>query len=162
MMPIMALSVTEAKLYAAVLCAQDMLMAMRIMNCMGLEVKLPMILYLDNKGAKDLVNNWSVGGRTRHIKVKQYFLRELKEAGLIECCWKSGDDMRSDIFIKNCPGPLFEKHASKFVGVDEYMQALHGTPKGRVLEVNCEGHDNEPVTQSCVNDGHDSDIGTYI
>eukprot|EP00957_Ditylum_brightwellii_P042920 3249511-Ditylum_brightwellii.AAC.1 len=68
MMPIVALSVTDAKLFAAVLCAQDMLMAMRVMNCMGLKVKLPIILYLDNKGAKDLINNWSVGGRTRHIK----------------------------------------------------------------------------------------------
>eukprot|EP00957_Ditylum_brightwellii_P164411 12516808-Ditylum_brightwellii.AAC.1 len=89
-----------------------MLMAIMIMNCMRLKVKLPMILYLGNKGAKNLANNWSVSGRTRHIEVKQYFLHELKEAGLIECRWKSGNGMRSDISMKNCPGPLFEKHES--------------------------------------------------
>eukprot|EP00957_Ditylum_brightwellii_P042543 3221139-Ditylum_brightwellii.AAC.1 len=49
MMPIIALSVTEAKLFAAIQCAQDMLCALWIMNSMGLKVKLPMILYLDNK-----------------------------------------------------------------------------------------------------------------
>jgi hypothetical protein len=39
-----------------------------------------MILEMDNKGAVDLINSFSIGGRTRHIDVKQYFLRELKEA----------------------------------------------------------------------------------
>ena len=84
MMPIVALLVTEAELYLAVLCAQDMLFAMQIMNAMQLKVKMPMYLFVDNKGAKELCNNWSVGGRTWHVEVKQYFLQELKEAGLIE------------------------------------------------------------------------------
>jgi hypothetical protein len=71
MMPIVALlSVTEAELFAAVMTAQDMLFIMIIINSMGLLVELPMILEVDNKGAKDLVNNWSVGGRLRHIEVK--------------------------------------------------------------------------------------------
>ena len=60
-----------------------MMNIMRLMNSMKLKVKLPMVLYVDNKGAKDLCNNWTVGGRTRHIEVKQYFLRELKEAGIV-------------------------------------------------------------------------------
>eukprot|EP00957_Ditylum_brightwellii_P007268 552512-Ditylum_brightwellii.AAC.1 len=33
-------------------------------------VELPMILYPDNKGAKDFVNKCSIGGHTRHIEVK--------------------------------------------------------------------------------------------
>jgi hypothetical protein len=36
----------------------------------GLCIELPMTLRMDNKGAKDLFNNWSVGGRMRHIEVK--------------------------------------------------------------------------------------------
>lgn len=126
MMPIVALSVTEAELYSAVLCAQDMMYAMRILNSIGLKVKLPMVLYVDNKGTHDLAHNWSVGGRTRHIEVKQYFLRELKEAGIIVVKWKSGDAQKSDIFTKNLPRPLFEKHGSNFFGVDEYMSPNHG------------------------------------
>ena len=30
----------------------------------------------------DSASNWSVGGQTRHIDVKQYFLWKLKEEGL--------------------------------------------------------------------------------
>ena len=75
-----------------------------------------MVLKVDNKGAKDLMNNWSVGGRTRHISVKQYFLRDLKEAGLIVIKWIPTEDMTADIFTKNLPAPLFEKHTKKILG----------------------------------------------
>ena len=37
---------------------------------------------IDNDRAVDIGNNWSVGGRTHHVKVKQIFLWELKEAGI--------------------------------------------------------------------------------
>jgi hypothetical protein len=60
MMPMVALLVTEAELFAAVMTVQDMLFIMRIVESMGLLVELPMLLEIDNKGAKDLVNNWSV------------------------------------------------------------------------------------------------------
>eukprot|EP00957_Ditylum_brightwellii_P029631 2239212-Ditylum_brightwellii.AAC.1 len=66
MMPIVALFVTEVELFAAILCIQDMLFAMRVPNAMQLQVELPMTLFIDNKGATDLCNNWSIGGRTRH------------------------------------------------------------------------------------------------
>ena len=122
MMPIVALSVTEAELYAATCCAQDMLFEMRILESIGLKVKKPMILNVDNKGAKDLCDNWSVGGRTRHVEVKQMFLRELKESKIISTNWIPGDEMRSDIFTKNLPGPLFEKHGAKYFGDDQYVR----------------------------------------
>jgi hypothetical protein len=48
------LSVTEAKTVAAVECMQDMLFGMHLLESMGLKVKKPMVLEIDNKGAKDL------------------------------------------------------------------------------------------------------------
>jgi hypothetical protein len=131
MMPIIALSVTEADLYAAVFCAQDMMFVMRLLFSLGLDVQLPMILEVDNKGAVDFINGWSVSGRTRHIEVKQYFLRELKEQGIIKIIWRSGDEMTSDIFTKNLPPSLFEYHGHKFYGQDEYYYESK-TRKGKV------------------------------
>lgn len=115
-----ALSVTEAELYAAVLCAQDMLYVMHVMESMGLKVAKPMVLECDNKGAVDLANNWSIGGRTRHIDVRQTFLRELKEEGILIVKWIPGSENDSDMFTKNLEGPLFERFAQVYVGVDEY------------------------------------------
>lgn len=112
--PIITLSVTEAELFAAVLCAQDMLYVKKILESIGLEVKLPMTLYMDNQGAIDLVNGWSVGGRTRHIETRQWFLRELKEKGIMEVKWISGEKNKADLLTKNVTGKVFEKHSDEF------------------------------------------------
>jgi len=41
---------------------QEMLHVKVLIESMGLNVKIPMIIKVDNKGAKDLVNNLSIGG----------------------------------------------------------------------------------------------------
>jgi len=51
---------------------------------MGLKGKKLMILWMDNIGALDLSNNWSVSGRTRYVEVCHYFLWELKEEGIVQ------------------------------------------------------------------------------
>ena len=80
-----------------------------------------MILEMDNKGAVDLANNWSVGGRTRHVDVKNHFLRELKDLGLLMKKIVPGDLNDANIFTKNKTRPVFERHIPNFVGTDKYM-----------------------------------------
>ena len=77
---------------AAVSCAQDMMYAKRIMESLELKVKLPMILEVDNKWIVDLVNNWSVRVRTRHVETRQLFLRRLKEQGVFQVKWVKGKE----------------------------------------------------------------------
>ena len=113
---IVTLSATEAELVAATACAQDMLFVMKLLEDMGLHVQKPMVLFVDNKGAKDLSNNWSVAGRTRHIDVRYYLLRDLKLAELIHVEWMPREENCSDIFTKNLAIPLFEKHTAKYCG----------------------------------------------
>jgi len=74
---------------------------------MGLSVELLMILEMDNKGAVDMANNWSVGGRTKHIDVKYLWLRELKEQSIIRVVWTSAELNDADLFTKNLPAPVF-------------------------------------------------------
>jgi hypothetical protein len=69
----------------------------------GLKIKLPMKVELDNKGAKVMINNLSVGGRTRHVGVRFNFLRELKENWIIEIQWIITHENCSDIRTKNLP-----------------------------------------------------------
>ena len=74
---------------------------------------MPMILEMDNKGGVDWTNNWSVGGRTRHMDTKQMWLRELKAEGILICKWLKGEDNEADIETKNVEGPTFERHGLK-------------------------------------------------
>jgi hypothetical protein len=68
MQRIVALLVTEAELFAATNNARDMLYTKHIIDSLGLQVQWPMTLVVDNKGPVDLVNNYSVGGRTCHLE----------------------------------------------------------------------------------------------
>jgi hypothetical protein len=100
------LSVAEAELMALISCVQEMIHVKQLIESMSLNVKLPLTIKVDNKGAKDLVNNWSIGGRTRHVGVRLNYLRELKEKGFIEVNW-----IRSaDILTKNLPIAVYQKH----------------------------------------------------
>jgi len=73
----------------------------KIVISMGLKVKLPMILEVDNKDSVDLANSWSHGDRTKHMQVRNYWLRELKEKGLIRVNWIPGKDNVADMLTKN-------------------------------------------------------------
>eukprot|EP00957_Ditylum_brightwellii_P136737 10427035-Ditylum_brightwellii.AAC.1 len=110
---IVVLSVTEAGLFAVVQCTEDMIYAIRVMNSMMLNVELPMVFSLHNKGSKDFVDNWSVGRKTRHIEKKEYWLASGRR-------------------VKTCHLTDFERYDVQFVGHDEYMDP--GTHKGRMLE----------------------------
>jgi hypothetical protein len=108
------LSVTEAELVAATKCYQEMLYVKKVLESIKISVKMPMILRMDNKGAKDLINNWSVGGRTRHINVHYLFLCEAKEKNMVKIEWISSQNNPSDLFTKNLSIELFKKHSSVF------------------------------------------------
>jgi hypothetical protein len=114
-----ALSTAEAELALSTSCSQDMLHEMRVLELIELKVKKTMILHNNDKGAVDLMNNWSVGGRTHHIEVRQCLPRELKDQGVIVAVWCTGDIMSSDVFTKNLERPLFKRHAETFCGKDQ-------------------------------------------
>jgi hypothetical protein len=97
---------------ALIACVQDMIHVKQLIKSMKLKVKLPMEIRVDNKGAKDLVNNWSIGGRTRHVGVRLNFIRELKENGIIEVKWIKSEDNVADISKKNLPANLYKKHVT--------------------------------------------------
>ena len=129
-----ALSVTEAEIMAAVSCAQDMLYTVRVFESMGLEVELPMILEVDNSGAVDIANDWSVSARTRHMDTRLHFLREMKELNMIKTIWTRGDLNEVDMFTKNLAGPEYNKHSEKFCGVDDYY--LRHSNQGECWKMN--------------------------
>jgi len=126
------LSVTEAEYVSATECVQDMLYSMQILESIGLKVKKPMMLEVDNKGAVNLANNWSTGGRTRHVDVQHYFLWELKEDDVLQVRWIATKEMSSDLFTKNLDGPTFEKCTAVYYGVDKYMKQNKATKATRL------------------------------
>jgi hypothetical protein len=54
-----------------------------VLKLMGLKLKKPMILEMNNKGTADLFTNWSVSGRIHCDCIHWSFLHELNEEGII-------------------------------------------------------------------------------
>ncbi len=75
-----------------------------------------MILEMDNNGAVNLVNSFSVRGHTRHINVKQCFLQELKEAKVLVVKWIPGSKNEAGIFVENLDELLFKLCAELLLG----------------------------------------------
>jgi hypothetical protein len=116
------LSVTEAEFVTGCQAAQDMLFPMRVLESIGFKVKKPMLMELDNKGAVNLSHNWSVSGCLCHDSIRQSFLRELEQEGVIEVKWRiPGDKNSADLFTKNLATKDFEKHTVEYCRYDEYM-----------------------------------------
>jgi hypothetical protein len=130
-----ALSVCKAEQTLGVLCAQDMLYTKNILESMGLKVKLPMILEMDNKGAVNPANNWSVGGQTKHVDMRQCFLRELKESKIMDIHWIKGAENKADVFTKNLDGPAFIKCIKTLIGQDVDMKSSTTYEQGGCREV---------------------------
>ena len=115
MMRTIALSTTEAELNAAVLEAMDMMLAYYIMRGLKVTVELPMKLYVDNQGAVQLANNWSVGGQTRHVGTKTNYLQSLKEMGFLIVLSKKGTELIPDIGTKNVTKKEYIEQTNKFM-----------------------------------------------
>ena len=125
------LSVTEAEIAAGDMVDQDMLYVYRLMESLELEVELPMVLEMDNSGPVDIANSWSVGGRTRHVDVRIYFLHELKDQGLIVIRHIVGESNGADIFTNNVMSVVFDKHVLLYIGSNEY--ASHQSSSGEAV-----------------------------
>ena len=90
-----------------------MMYVYRILKSLELDVEVPIVLEIHNKGAVDVAN--SVGGRARHMEVQMQFLCELKEQGLLIVKHISVEDIEEDVFAKNknkntAPSSLFLEH----------------------------------------------------
>ena len=78
-----------------------------------------MILWLDNQGTVDITNRWATGGNTRHAATRAFFLRQLREEGLIKVNYLKRDDMGVDLFTKNLEQAPFLKHVAKYMDKPE-------------------------------------------
>jgi hypothetical protein len=73
-------------------------------------------LLFPKKVAKDLINNRSVAGRTRHIDVCYLILREMKETNLLKIKWLKSENDPSNIFTKNLSTYVFKEYSGVFCG----------------------------------------------
>ena len=121
------LSSTEAEYVAMGTLAQEIRFEQQLMDeIVGDEQIYPSIIYEDNVGAIFLAQNRQVGQRTKHIDVRDHFIRGLIEAKQIKIVFTRSEDNYADILTKNVNQELFKKHAND---IDQGRLKYNSTPE---------------------------------
>jgi hypothetical protein len=110
-----ALSSSEAEYVALSEAAKEVKFIYQVLRSMGVKVKLPIVIRVDNIGAIFMAENVAVSQRTKHIDVRYRFVQEFVMDGFLKIIFVRTGDNDADIFTKNLSGDLHEKHRDKMV-----------------------------------------------
>lgn len=98
--PIVTLSSTEAEFVAATACACQAVWMRKVLSEMRHVQKGAIIIHCDNNSTIKLSKNPIMHGRTKHIDVRYYFLRDLVKEGSIEMIHCGSKEQLADIMTK--------------------------------------------------------------
>jgi hypothetical protein len=117
-----ALSSAEAEFIAVGELVKEIVFVVQILLSMGVAVKMPVVIFVDNMGAIFMSKNTTSNSRTRHMDVKWRFLNTMTEDGLVELEFVRSENQLADMETKNVSGEIHERHSMEFVterpGVD--------------------------------------------
>jgi hypothetical protein len=113
-----ALSSTEAEFMALVSEIQEGLWLVSLLTELGLKVETPVVLHEDNQGCIALANNPSQHGRSKHIDIKYFFIREkiAEKSFVLKYC--DTEHMIADVLTKALPVKRFKMLRDKLGVVD--------------------------------------------
>ena len=69
-------------------------------------------VHLDSSSAKQLAENEGYTGKTRHIGIQFYFVRDLVETGIISLTWVPSHQQLADVFTKPLDEAAFVRFQS--------------------------------------------------
>jgi hypothetical protein len=110
------LSSSESEFVACSEGAKDIKFVVQVLMSMGIPVKLPVIVRVDNVGAIFMAENVTTSARTRHVDVRYHFVREFVEDGFIKIIFVRSEENTADIFTKNVTGALYDIHTKSIIG----------------------------------------------
>ena len=106
--PSIALSTAEAEYIAASQATKTIKYLRYLLKELGIPQNKPTILYEDNEACIAMTKNKMVTGRSKHIELKQHYVREQVGLNNIELQYISTKLQRADLLTKNLPRPTFE------------------------------------------------------
>jgi hypothetical protein len=114
-----SLSSTEAEYMAISEVAMEILYIVGILKFLGVPLKYPIEVQVDNIGAVYLSKNATTGNRTKHIDTRYHFVREYIEDGIVKVIFVRSEENDADIFTKNLNTETFNKHCESIGLRDE-------------------------------------------
>jgi hypothetical protein len=95
-----SLSSIVAAYYALSEAAKEVKFIVQVLLTINNQVKLPVIVHVDNVGAIFMSENVTASSRTKHIDAQYHFVHEYTEDGFTKIVFVKSDDKHADIFTK--------------------------------------------------------------
>ncbi|KAG5065887.1 hypothetical protein JHK86_009618 [Glycine max] len=99
---------TEAEYVATTTAVNQAIWLRRILANLHMEQKEPTQILVDNQTTISISNNHVFHGRTKHFKIKLFFLRETQREGEVKLIYCRSEDQSADILTKVFPKVRFE------------------------------------------------------
>ena len=109
------LSSSEAEYVAMSELCTEIVFIKSILEFMGVDVELPIVVYCDNVGAVFLAHNPKTSMRTKHVDIRYHHVREYVVDGVIMIKFVKSEENDADIFTKNTNRETFMRHQEKFM-----------------------------------------------
>ena len=110
-----ALSSTEAEYYALSEAAKEIKFLIQVMQSLDMEVKLPIVVRVDNVGTIFMAENNTATSRTRHIDARRHFVREFIVDGIMKIIFVRSEFNLSDGLTKNITQEIYNRHTPTYL-----------------------------------------------
>ncbi|SGZ27979.1 BQ5605_C026g10235 [Microbotryum silenes-dioicae] len=105
-----AASTTDAEYIALSQSSKEAIHLQQLLEELGIPNSGPTLIYGDNQGAFSLTRNPTSFSGTRHVRIREHFVREMVKKGEIKVEYIATADMVSDILTKALDPKLFVRH----------------------------------------------------
>ncbi|CAI7906419.1 unnamed protein product [Closterium sp. NIES-54] len=93
----------EAEIYAGAMAAQELRWLTYLLTDLGEQPRSPPVLYVDNKAMIALCQEHILEHRTKHIALRYFLARELKQCGQLRLAYVATQANTADVFTKALP-----------------------------------------------------------
>ena len=118
------LSSAEAEYVSLSEAAKEIKFVYQILITMGLKVKTPVVVRVDNIGAIFMSENISTTSRSKHVDIRYKYVNEMVEEGFLKVIFVRSADNVADGFTKNISGDLYESHKKDYLAEKSYLGEL--------------------------------------
>ena len=80
-----------------------------------MKVNLPMLVLIDNIGAKEMLDMKTAKCRTKHVNTRYHWIKQFVDNEIVDVKYIKSENNIADICTKNLQPKLFEKHSSKLI-----------------------------------------------
>ena len=107
--PIVTLSSTGAEFVAGCACAKEMMSIKHLLDDIGIPLTSTPVLKMDNTSAATIAGKPTFSGRSKHLEVRYFYLKQLVQEGLLDIQYVQTTDNIADFFTKPLARVVFER-----------------------------------------------------